>query len=59
METEPTKTKSYNLLFLLDYTSVTTALDGYASEGQSQRISVIERASEGECRDGVELARYA
>ena len=47
LATEPTETKSYNLLFLLDYESVTTALDEYASKGWSQRISARERASEG------------
>jgi hypothetical protein len=59
LATESTKTKSYNLLFLLDYESVTTALDEYASKGWSQRISARERASEGGCRGGVKLARYA
>lgn len=59
MATETVKAAPYNLLILLDCISVTTALDGYASEGLSQRISAVERASEGECRDGVELAQYA
>ena len=59
LTTESNKTKSYNLLFLLDYESVTTALDEYASKGWSQRISARERASEGGCRGGVKLARYA
>lgn len=46
-----------SLIYLLS-TSVATALEGYASEGQSQRISAEERAREGKCRDGMEVARY-
>lgn len=59
LTTESTQTKSYNLLFLLDYESVTTALDGYTSKGWSQRISARESVSEDGCRGGVKLARYA
>ena len=59
LATEPTKIKSYNPLFLMDYESVTTALDEYAFKGWSQRILARERARERVCRGGVKLARHA
>lgn len=59
LATEPIKTKSYNLLIFIDYTSVATALDGYASKGSSQRKPAVERATAGTCRVGTEMARYA
>jgi hypothetical protein len=44
LATEPTKIKTYNLLFLMNYESVTTALDEYASKGWSQRILAREES---------------
>ena len=59
MAPEPTKEKFYKLLFLLDLESASTALDGYASKGLSQRILAKERVRKDKCREGMEMARYA
>lgn len=57
-EIEHKSTVTPNPLIIKYNISVTTALEGYASEGWWQRISTQERVRAGEWQDGVARPRY-